>query len=56
MNGRFFDGRKVTAELLTGKERFRKTGDGHDILEDEGDEADKKRLDAFAGWLESQGS
>lgn len=57
MNGRYFDGRKVTAELYTGKERFKKTGDGHDILEDEaGDDAEKKRLDEFAGWLEGQGS
>ncbi|KAG9038049.1 hypothetical protein FRB95_002977 [Tulasnella sp. JGI-2019a] len=55
MNGRFFDGRKVTAELYTGKEKFRKTGDANDILdEDEGDEAEKKRLDAFARWLEGQ--
>lgn len=55
MNGRYFDGRKVTAELYTGKERFKKTGDGHDILEDDtGDDAEKKRLDDFAGWLEGQ--
>ncbi|KAG8863479.1 hypothetical protein FRB96_008219 [Tulasnella sp. 330] len=57
MNGRFFDGRKVSAELYTGKEKFRKTGDANDLLDEhDGDEAEKKRLDAFAGWLEGQQS
>jgi len=56
MNGRFFDGRKVSAELYTGKEQFKKTGDVNDILNDEGDESEKQRLDAFGGWLEGQGS
>lgn len=55
MNGRFFDGRKVSATLYTGKERFKKTGCGNDLFGDE-DETEKKRLDAFASWLEGQES
>lgn len=54
MNGRFFDGRKVSAELYTGKERFRKSGGVNDLLMEDGDETEKKRLDAFASWLEGQ--
>jgi len=53
MNGRFFDGRKVTAALYTGKERFKKTGGGSDLLDDD-DEVEKQRLDDFAKWIEGQ--
>ena len=57
MNGRFFDGRQVQATLFDGKtSMFRRSdrggplaGDEEDA-EEEGDE--KKRLDAFASWLE----
>jgi len=56
MNGRFFDGRQVVAELYTGKERFRKSGSGLDIVDDEQSEAEKKRLDEFASWLEAKES
>ncbi|KAG8956393.1 hypothetical protein FRC04_004474 [Tulasnella sp. 424] len=55
MNGRFFDGRKVSAALYTGRERFKKTGGGNDLLGEE-DETEKKRLDAFASWLEGNES
>ncbi|KAG8985075.1 hypothetical protein FRB90_004948 [Tulasnella sp. 427] len=53
MNGRFFDGRKVSAALYTGREKFKKTGGGNDILGEE-DETEKKRLEAFASWLEGK--
>lgn len=52
MNGRFFDGRKVSAALYTGKERFKKSGGGSDLLDD--DEEAKKRLDDFGKWIEGK--
>ncbi|KAF8200842.1 hypothetical protein BJ912DRAFT_947355 [Pholiota molesta] len=54
MNGRFFDGRRVSAELFTGRQRFKRTGAGEDVG-GEGDEAEKKRLDDFAQWLMAEG-
>lgn len=54
MNGRFFDGRRVVAELFNGKQRFKRTG----IVEDhtgDGEEAERKRLDDFAAWLLTEG-
>ncbi|KAF8161070.1 hypothetical protein B0H34DRAFT_781695 [Crassisporium funariophilum] len=50
MNGRFFDGRRVVAELFTGKQRFRRSGVGEDF-EGDGEDAERKRLDDFAQWL-----
>jgi HIV Tat-specific factor 1 len=50
MNGRFFAGRRVEANLFTGKQRFRRSGAGEDHGED-GADAEKKRLDEFAQWL-----
>jgi HIV Tat-specific factor 1 len=51
MNGRFFAGRKVSANYLNGKPQFKKTGreEAEEELE-EGDE--KQRLDEFAKWLQ----
>lgn len=54
MNGRFFAGRRIHAELYSGKQRFKRNGTGDDI-EGEGDEAEKKRLDDFASWLLTEG-
>lgn len=54
MNGRFFDGRRVQAELFTGKQRFKRSGTGED-LGGEGDEAERQRLDEFAKWLLTEG-
>ena len=54
MNGRFFDGRRVVAELFNGKQRFKRTG----IVEDhtgDSEEAERKRLDDFAAWLLTEG-
>ncbi|TXT08747.1 hypothetical protein VHUM_02875 [Vanrija humicola] len=50
MDGRFFDGRKISAALYSGRERYRKSGGSQATGEDE--EADEqKRLDNFADWL-----
>lgn len=54
MDGRFFDGRRVSAELFTGKQRFKRSGTGDD-LGGEGEEAERKRLDDFAQWLLTEG-
>lgn len=54
MNGRFFDGRRVQAELFTGKQRFKRSGTGEDLGGD-GDEAERQRLDDFAKWLLTEG-
>jgi HIV Tat-specific factor 1 len=54
MNGRFFDGRRVVAELFTGKQRFKRTGTVEDLTGD-GEEAERKRLDDFAAWLLTEG-
>ena len=54
MNGRFFDGQRVIAELFTGRQRFKKSGAGDDIGEG-GDEEEKHRLEQFAQWLMDEG-
>jgi len=54
MNGRFFAGRRIEAELYSGKQRF-KRGNAREDIEGEGDEAEKKRLDDFASWLMTEG-
>ena len=54
MNGRFFDGRRVVAELFTGKQRFKRSGTAEDLTGD-GEEAERKRLDDFATWLLTEG-
>ena len=53
MNGRFFDGRRVVAELFNGKQRFKRSGTVEDPTA--GDEAERKRLDDFATWLLTEG-
>jgi HIV Tat-specific factor 1 len=51
MNGRFFAGRKISADYLNGKPKFKKSGrEEADVEHDEGDE--NQRLDEFAIWLE----
>lgn len=57
MNGRFFDGQQVQATLFDGKtSMFRRSDRGGPLATDEddagGDGDEKKRLDAFASWLE----
>ncbi|EAU91645.1 splicing factor u2af-associated protein 2 [Coprinopsis cinerea okayama7 len=53
MNGRFFDGRKIVAELFVGRQRFKRSDAKDDY--GEGEEAEKKRLDDFAQWLMQEG-
>ncbi|MBW0519588.1 hypothetical protein O181_059303 [Austropuccinia psidii MF-1] len=54
MNNRFFAGRQVGAFLYDGNNRYRKSGHGS-IENEEGTEAEqKKRLEAFAKFLEDQ--
>jgi len=54
MDGRFFDKRRIEAELFSGRQRFKRSGTGEDALGDD-DEAEKKRLDDFAQWLLNDG-
>ncbi|KAI0081898.1 hypothetical protein K474DRAFT_1655770 [Panus rudis PR-1116 ss-1] len=54
MNGRFFAGRRIEASLYAGKQRFKRSGAGDEILGDN-DEAEKKRLEDFAQWLMREG-
>jgi len=54
MDGRFFAGRRIAAELYSGKQRFKRSGAGEDI-EEGGEDAEKKRLDDFALWLLTEG-
>lgn len=63
MNGRFFDGRQLIATLFDGKaSKFRRSDRGGPAVNDDDDDEngnsnadDKKRLDAFASWLEQGG-
>ncbi|KZT57743.1 hypothetical protein CALCODRAFT_469346 [Calocera cornea HHB12733] len=48
MNGRYFDKRRIVAELYKGGQRFKRSGDD---LSEEVDDAEKQRLDEFAAWL-----
>lgn len=50
MDGRYFDKRRIEAQLFTGRQRFNRSGAGDDI-EGGGEDAEKKRLDDFAQWL-----
>ena len=54
MDGRHFDGHIVEAYISDGKEKFRKSTDKKNAWEDdEEDEEDKKRLDKFSQWIET---
>ncbi|KAG8697550.1 hypothetical protein FRC08_006455 [Ceratobasidium sp. 394] len=57
MNGRFFAGRRIQAEFYDGRERYKKSGDvpALDADGEEGDDAERKRLDDFAAWLMKDG-
>lgn len=54
MDGRFFAGRRIEATLFSGKQRFKRSG-AVDEIEEEGVEAEGKRLDDFAQWLLTEG-
>jgi len=49
MNGRYFSGRRIEAEIYDGKVRYKKASEGNT-----GDEAetDELRLEKFGAWLE----
>jgi HIV Tat-specific factor 1 len=49
MNGRYFSGRRIEAEIYDGKVRYKKTKGGN-----AGDEAENEeiRLEKFGAWLE----
>jgi len=49
MGGRYFDKRRIEAELFAGRQRFKRSGAGDDI--GGGDDDERKRLDDFANWL-----
>ncbi|KAG9123752.1 hypothetical protein FRC07_014058 [Ceratobasidium sp. 392] len=58
MNGRFFAGRKIIAEFYDGRERYGKSGADAPVFNgdgEEGDDAERKRLDDFAAWLMKEG-
>lgn len=51
MNGRFFGGRQIVAELFDGKRRYLKTGKASGDDDDEGED-EAHRLEQFGAWLE----
>ncbi|QRW08020.1 RNA recognition motif protein [Ceratobasidium sp. AG-Ba] len=58
MNGRFFAGRKIIAEFYDGRERYRRSGTDAPVFGadgEEGEDAERKRLDDFAAWLMQEG-
>jgi HIV Tat-specific factor 1 len=58
MNGRFFAGRRITAEFYDGRQRYRKSGHDPSNANADGEDdeqAERKRLDDFAEWLMKEG-
>lgn len=60
MDGRYFAGTRVEAYVSSGKEKFKKTNEKREALEDMAergidaeDEEEDSRLDEFGTWLES---
>lgn len=60
MDGRYFAGTRVEAYVSTGKEKFKKSNEKREALEDMAergldakDEEEAQRLDEFGTWLES---
>ncbi|KAH7108182.1 hypothetical protein BKA62DRAFT_746739 [Auriculariales sp. MPI-PUGE-AT-0066] len=51
MNGRFFGGRSIQAWLYDGKQRYRRSGDRNIGEDEDGDDDEGTRLDAFRDWL-----
>ncbi|KAJ5987463.1 hypothetical protein N7451_011828 [Penicillium sp. IBT 35674x] len=64
MDGRFFGGTRVEAYVSEGREKFKKTNERREALEqmaergtvhdDEEDEEEEQRLNEFGNWLEEQ--
>lgn len=60
MDGRYFAGTRVEAYVSSGKEKFKKTNEKREALEDMAergidakDEEEESRLDEFGTWLET---
>lgn len=60
MDGRYFSGTRVVAYVSDGREKFRKSNERREALQDIAergidaeDEEEKQRLDEFGTWLES---
>lgn len=60
MDGRYFAGTRVEAYITDGKDKFKKTNEKREALEDMAergidahDEEEEERLDEFGTWLES---
>jgi HIV Tat-specific factor 1 len=52
MNGRFFAGRRIEAEIFDGKQKYQKTG----AKSGETEEEESARLEKYSKWLEQEGS
>ena len=52
MNGRFFAGRRIEAEIFDGKQKYQKTG----AKSGETEEEESARLEKYTKWLEQGGS
>ena len=55
MHGRFFSGRRIEASLWIGKQHFKHRHAVDEVNDSGGEEGEKKRLDAFAHWLLTEG-
>lgn len=59
MDGRYFAGTRVAAYISSGKEKFKKTNEKREALEDmaergiDAHDEEDERLDEFGTWLES---
>jgi len=51
MNGRYFGGRRIEAEIFDGKTKYQKSGSKDNELDDE---EEKARLERYAKWLEDE--
>ncbi|RMD43699.1 hypothetical protein DV735_g1421, partial [Chaetothyriales sp. CBS 134920] len=53
MNGRWFNGSQVEAFIATGNEKFKRTSEKAEALDE--DQSEEGRLDKFGAWLEEGG-
>jgi HIV Tat-specific factor 1 len=53
LTGRRFSGKAVVAHVADGTERFKKTSERKNHLDDDEDEEENQRLDQFGSWLEN---
>jgi HIV Tat-specific factor 1 len=52
MNGRHFSGQAVQAYIADGSEKFKKSSERKNVLDEDDDKEEKNRLDEFGSWLE----